>query len=340
MRRGLSRPLLVGLTANLLFSSCVDDSAESEAPSQVELDTSQLSTRGQLTVQFDPPLITGSLFFLRLSGGILYWLSPAMGDIKAEFGVADPSSIEVTLEAFRRESVVLRLPVIPDDESAELCFNEDFAFCVPVDVSHYGEAAVPLPKGGEPGLTAALENQWNEHGQATETVDEQEPPETTREMQERMRLGGLFGSELRENFGSQLGVIGWSDDRAEFVVHGVGFTPDQISHVRVDAERLGVPVRVVETVLATSEQQQLSDLIREQVLHALPAEVGWSIGIDWDTQRISVAVEGYADLAALDRAIGRVVGGFVRVLEIQRAAINLPSLGQIDVGNLYYVVGS
>ena len=340
MNRGLLSPLLVGLIASLLFSSCADDSAESEAPSQVELDTSQLSTRGQLTVQFDPPLITGSLFFLRLSGGTLYWLSPAIGDANAEFGVADPSSIEVTLEAFRRESAVLGLPDIPDDESAELCFNEDFAFCVPLDVSQEGEATVPLPNGGEPGLTAGLENQGSEHGQAREAVDEPEPSDTTLEMQERMRLGGLFGSELRENFGSQLGVIGWSDDRAEFVVSGVGFTPDQVSHIRADAQRLGVPVRVIETALATSEQQQLSDLIREQVLHALPAEVGWSIGIDWDTQRIGVDVEGYADLAELDRAIRSVAEGFLKTLGLERAATNAPALDEIDAGDLYYLAGA
>ena len=179
MNRGLRSPLLVGLIASLLLASCADDSTESKAPSQVELDTSQLSTRGELTVQFDPPLITGSVFFLRLSGGTLYWLSPSRDGTDPSFGEADPSSIAVTLEAIRRTSVVLSLPDIPDDESAELCFNEDFAFCVPLDVSQEGEATVPLPNGGEPGLTAGLENQGTEHGQAREAVDEPEPSDAT-----------------------------------------------------------------------------------------------------------------------------------------------------------------
>ena len=158
-------------------------------------------------------------------------------------------------------------------------------------------------------------------------------------MQERMRLGGLFGSELRENFGSQLGVIGWSDDRSEFVVRGVGFTPDQVSHIKADA-RLGVPVRVIETALATSEQQQLSDLIREKVLNALPSEAGWSIGIDLDTQRICVAVEGYADLAELGREIHSVAEDFLKTLELERAAVNAPALDEIDAGDLYYLAGA
>jgi len=338
MNRGLRSPLLVGLTASLLFSSCTDDSVESEAPSQVELDASQLSARSQLTVHFDPPLVTGSVFYFRLSGGSLYWLSPAIGDLDAEFGVADPSGIAVAVEAIRRESAVLSLPDIPDDESAELCFDEDLAFCVPFDVSQEGDATIPRPNGGKPGLTTGFEKQRSDREQASEAVDEPEPADATLEVQERMHMGGLFGRELRENFGSQLGVIGWSDDHSEFVVRGIAFTRDQVSRIKMAAQRLGIPVRVIETALTTGEQQQLSDLIRERILHALPSEVGWTVGIDLDSQRIGVAVESYSNLSELDRAIRSVAEDFLRTLGLERAAINAPSLDKVDAGDLYYVV--
>ena len=172
------------------------------------------------------------------------------------------------------------------------------------------------------------------------TWREPEPTVATFEMQGRSGLGGVFGAELRENFGSQLGVIGWSDDGSEFVVRGVGLTPDQVSRISADAERLGVAVQVIATELATSEQKQLSDEIREQILHALPPQVGWSIGIDLDTQRIGVAIEGYADLAELDGTIRGVSEDFVRALEFQRAASIAPALGELDAGDLYYVVGA
>ncbi len=317
MTVGLRSALLVGLMASLMSASCGDSGSDvSSAPSAVELDTSQLSTGGRLTVNFDPPFIAGSVFFLRLSGGSLYWLSPDRYGANSSFGEADPSNIEVTLEAIRHTSVVLSLPHIPDDESAELCFNEDFAFCVPLDVSD-GELTVTRP--GEGGS---------------------EPADAVLETHEQMRLGGLFGGELREYLGSQLGVIGWSDDGSEFVVRGVGLTPDQVSRISEDAQRLGVPVRVVAAALATSEQHQLIDLIREQVLHALPAEVGWSIGIDLDTQRIGVTVEGHADLADLDRVIRSVAEGFLKTLGLQRAATYAPAADVVDARDLYYVVGA
>ncbi len=332
----------VGLMASLLLSSCADDSAVSEASPQVELDSSQLAASGRLTVHFDPPLITGSVFFLRLSGGTVYWLSPGRAGGNASFGFADPSSIVVTVEAIRYESAVLSLPDIPDDESADLCFNEDFAFCVPLEVSQDGEMAVALPDGGESGLSEGLEKQGGNLGREGEPADEPGAAGAVLEMQERMRLGGLFGSELRDNFGSQLGVIGWSEDRSEFVVRGVGFTSDQVSRIKADAQRLGldVPVRVVETALVTSDQRRLSDLIREQVLHALPPEVGWTIGIDLDSQRIDVGVDGYGDLAELDRAIRSVVEDFLKTLVLQRAATNAPTLDEINAGDLYYVGGA
>ena len=118
----------------------------------------------------------------------------------------------------------------------------------------------------------------------------------------------------------QLGVIGWSEDRSEFVVRGVGFTSDQVSRIKAGRATVGldVPVRVVETALVTSDQRRLSDLIREQVLHALPPEVGWTIGIDLDSQRIDVGVDGYGDLAELDRAIRSVVEDFLKTLVLQR----------------------
>ena len=159
-------------------------------------------------------------------------------------------------------------------------------------------------------------------------------------MQGQSALGGLFGAELRENFGSQLGVVGWSDDGSEFVVRGVGLTPDQIYRIRERAQRLGLTAQVVATELEISKQKQLSDLIREQILHALPSEVGWAIGIDLDTQRVGVEVEGYADLAALNNAVRGVSEEFVRTLELERAAINSPALAQIDAGDLYYVASA
>ena len=169
---------------------------------------------------------------------------------------------------------------------------------------------------------------------------ELEPTGATLEMQGQSALGGLFGAELRENFGSQLGVVGWSDDGSEFVVRGVSLTPDQIYRIRERAQRLGLTAQVVATELEISEQKQLSDLIREQVLHALPSEVGWAIGIDLDTQRVGVEVEGYADLAALNNAVRGVSEEFVRTLELERTAIDSPALAQIDAGDLYYVAGA
>ncbi len=185
----------------------------------------------------------------------MYWLSPSRAGSDPDFGVTDPSSIVVNVEAIRYESAVLSLPDIPDDESAELCFNEDFAFCVPLEVSRGEEMEVALLDWDE---SVRNEEQGGGPGREGEPVGEAGPGGAVPEMQERMRLGGLFGSELRENFGSQLGVTGWSDDRSEFVIRGVGFTSEQVSRIKTDAQRLGldVPVRVVETALATSEQRR------------------------------------------------------------------------------------
>ncbi len=176
-----------------------------------------------------------------------------------------------------------------------------------------------------------------QEGGATTSGGREAGPTAVLETHEQVHSGGLFGGELREYLGSQLGVIGWSDDGSEFVVRGVGLTPDQVSRISADAQRLGVPVRVVAAALATSEQHQLIDLIREQVLHALPAEVGWSIGIDLDTQRIGVTVEGHADLPELDLAIRGVASAFVTALELERAVSNAPALGEIEARHLYYV---
>ena len=158
------------------------------------------------------------------------------------------------------------------------------------------------------------------------------------EMQEQRRLTGEFGSALRQNFSSQLEVIGWSDNGNESVVHRVGLSPEQDSRIGAEAQHLGLTTHVVATDLATSEKQQLNDSIRKEVLHSLPPQVGWSIGIDLDTQRIGVAVEGYTRIAELDRKIRGVSESFVTALQLQRAATNKPRLSGVNAADLYSVV--
>ena len=136
-----SKVILLGVaTLNLLVGSCAN-SVDSRPRSEVELDTSRLTTNGRLTVHFDPPIITGSVFFLRVHGGPLYWLGPAVGNVEAKFGVVDSNEIVTTLEAVIRESAELILPDLPDYKVAEICFNEDFNFCVPLNESQLDETA-------------------------------------------------------------------------------------------------------------------------------------------------------------------------------------------------------
>ena len=126
--------LLGAVAMSLLMASCAH-CRDNPPPVAVEFDTSRLTTDAQLTVHFEPPLITGTTFFLRVPGGPVYWLGPAQGNGEANFGVVDSNVIASFAIAVPYESAELVLPYLPHYRGAELCFNEDFCFCAPINAT-------------------------------------------------------------------------------------------------------------------------------------------------------------------------------------------------------------